>query len=60
MPVLGIPGWYADSDRESFYDDADHFRGKGFGPRSVSDTVSDTERGDTERGPRHFLRRMVG
>jgi hypothetical protein len=28
LPVLGIPGWHADTDRESFYDDADHFRPK--------------------------------
>jgi hypothetical protein len=29
MPVLGIPGWYPDTDRESFYDDTDHFRRNG-------------------------------
>jgi hypothetical protein len=28
MPVLGVPGWHPDTDRESFYDDPDHFRGK--------------------------------
>jgi hypothetical protein len=28
LPVLGIPGWHPDTDRESFYDDADHFRGR--------------------------------
>jgi Protein of unknown function (DUF3025) len=28
MPVLGVPGWYPDTARESFYDDPDHFRGK--------------------------------
>jgi hypothetical protein len=28
MPVLGIPGWHPDTARESFYDDARHFRGK--------------------------------
>ena len=27
MPVLGVPGWYAETERESFYDDATHFRG---------------------------------
>ena len=27
MPVLGVPGWHPDTDRESFYDDPDHFRG---------------------------------
>ena len=26
MPVLGIPGWYPDTGRESYYDDPDHFR----------------------------------
>jgi hypothetical protein len=28
IPVLGIPGWHPDTGRESFYDDADHFRTK--------------------------------
>jgi hypothetical protein len=28
MPVLGVPGWHPDTARESFYDDARHFRGK--------------------------------
>ncbi len=28
MPVLGIPGWHPDTGRESFYDDASHFRAK--------------------------------
>jgi hypothetical protein len=28
MPVLGVPGWHPDTDRETFYDDPDHFRGK--------------------------------
>ena len=27
MPVLGIPGWHADTSIESYYDDATHFRG---------------------------------
>ena len=27
MPVLGIPGWHPSTSLESFYDDADHFRG---------------------------------
>ncbi|QJR13835.1 DUF3025 domain-containing protein [Usitatibacter palustris] len=27
MPVLGVPGWYPDTERESFYDDPVHFRG---------------------------------
>jgi hypothetical protein len=27
MPVLGVPGWHPDTDRESFYDDPVHFRG---------------------------------
>jgi hypothetical protein len=26
LPVLGIPGWYHDTDREAYYDDRDHFR----------------------------------
>ena len=26
LPVLGIPGWHPDTERESFYDDASHFR----------------------------------
>ncbi len=26
LPVLGIPGWHADTGRETFYDDASHFR----------------------------------
>jgi hypothetical protein len=29
MPVLGVPGWYPGTARESFYDDDDHFRSKG-------------------------------
>jgi hypothetical protein len=29
MPVLGVPGWYPDTARESFYDDDDHFRSRG-------------------------------
>ena len=29
MPVLGIPGWHPGTAAESFYDDPDHFRGKG-------------------------------
>jgi Protein of unknown function (DUF3025) len=29
MPVLGVPGWHPDTARESFYDDARHFRSKG-------------------------------
>ena len=29
MPVLGIPGWHPDTEFESFYDDAQHFRSKG-------------------------------
>jgi hypothetical protein len=28
MPVLGVPGWHPDTDRETFYDDPGHFRGK--------------------------------
>lgn len=28
MPVLGVPGWHPDTARESYYDDADHFRSK--------------------------------
>ena len=28
MPVLGIPGWHPGTEREAFYDDASHFRGK--------------------------------
>jgi hypothetical protein len=28
MPVLGVPGWHPDTSRESFYDDAKHFRSK--------------------------------
>jgi hypothetical protein len=26
MPVMGVPGWHPGTDRESFYDDARHFR----------------------------------
>lgn len=26
LPVLGIPGWYPDTDREAYYDDPMHFR----------------------------------
>jgi hypothetical protein len=29
MPVLGVPGWHPDTGRESYYDDAAHFRSKG-------------------------------
>ena len=28
MPVLGVPGWHPETGRESFYDDASHFRGR--------------------------------
>jgi hypothetical protein len=28
LPVLGVPGWHPDTERESYYDDADHFRGR--------------------------------
>jgi hypothetical protein len=28
MPVLGVPGWYPESQHEAFYDDPKHFRGK--------------------------------
>lgn len=28
MPVLGVPGWHPDTERESFYDDPEHFRRK--------------------------------
>ena len=28
LPVLGVPGWHPDTARESYYDDADHFRGR--------------------------------
>ena len=28
MPVLGIPGWCAEGEREAFYDDESHFRRK--------------------------------
>jgi Protein of unknown function (DUF3025) len=28
MPLLGVPGWHPDTEREAFYDDSDHFRGK--------------------------------
>jgi hypothetical protein len=27
MPVLGVPGWHPDTQREDFYDDPVHFRG---------------------------------
>ncbi len=33
MPVLGVPGWHADSDREVFYDDERHFRSKDARPK---------------------------
>jgi len=28
MPVLGVPGWHVDTDKEAYYDDAQHFRSK--------------------------------
>jgi DUF3025 family protein len=28
LPVLGVPGWHRGTDRESFYDDPDYFRGR--------------------------------
>ena len=28
IPVLGVPGWHPDTERESFYDDEEHFRPK--------------------------------
>jgi hypothetical protein len=28
MPVMGVPGWHPDTDREDFYDDREHFRAK--------------------------------
>ncbi len=28
LPVLGIPGWYADNEQEIFYDNKDYFRDK--------------------------------
>jgi hypothetical protein len=33
LPVLGVPGWHPDGARESFYDDAAHFRPKRSAPR---------------------------
>jgi hypothetical protein len=37
LPVLGVPGWHADTAHESFYDDADHFRGRpGRGKRKMA------------------------
>jgi hypothetical protein len=33
MPVLGVPGWHGDTDKEAYYDDARHFRSK---PRGES------------------------
>jgi hypothetical protein len=29
MPVLGVPGWHPETDREAFYDDPSYFRSKG-------------------------------
>jgi hypothetical protein len=26
LPILGVPGWCADNEREAFYDNADYFR----------------------------------
>ena len=26
VPVLGVPGWCPDNERESYYDDPDYFR----------------------------------
>jgi hypothetical protein len=26
VPVLGVPGWCADNEREAYYDDRDYFR----------------------------------
>jgi hypothetical protein len=33
MPVLGVPGWYSETDKETFYDDPKHFRSKPRGER---------------------------
>jgi hypothetical protein len=33
MPVLGVPGWHPGTLRESFYDDAKHFRSRPKSPR---------------------------
>jgi len=33
VPVLGVPGWCPDNERETYYDDGDHFRnGRTQGP----------------------------
>jgi hypothetical protein len=32
LPVLGVPGWHPDNARESYYDDAAHFRPRGSAP----------------------------
>ena len=34
LPVLGLPGWHADGERESFYDDASYFRPRRRGERA--------------------------
>ena len=26
VPILGVPGWWPDNEREGFYDNADYFR----------------------------------
>ena len=35
LPILGVPGWCADNERETFYDNADYFR-PGRGPEPGS------------------------
>ena len=26
VPILGVPGWHRDNEREAFYEDRDYFR----------------------------------
>jgi hypothetical protein len=36
VPVLGVPGWCADNEREAYYDDPDYFRVSSSPPLSPS------------------------
>jgi hypothetical protein len=47
LPVLGIPGWTADSEDERYYDDAQHFRP---GRRQEDGTQEDAGRQEARRG----------
>ena len=46
LPVLGIPGWTADSEDERYYDDAQHFRP---GRRQEDETQEDAAAQDQKK-----------